>query len=129
MLRQSVIAAAAALSLHPLGWTATLVNAERVRTGPHGSVRLCQAIPPTLLTLRMRYGGATPGSRVRLRVSVPGHHPRVRHLRLPARAGRVARSFSPQGLGVRGGAFGEGRYAVRGGGLRATLRLTGEGAC
>jgi hypothetical protein len=129
MLRQSVIAVAAAVSLHPLGWTATLVNAERVNTGADGSVRLCQAIPPTLLTLRIRYHAARPGSRVRLRVSVPDHHPRVRHLRLPARSGRVARTFSPQGLRLRGAAFREGRYVVRGRGLRATLRLVGEGAC
>jgi hypothetical protein len=128
MVRQSV-AAAAALALHPLGWTATLVNAEQVRTGPRGTVRLCQAIPPTLLSLRVRYERAVPGTRVRLRVSVPGHHPRVRHLRLPARSGRVTRTFSPRGLSLRAGAFEAGRYAVRGGGLRATVRLAGAGAC
>ena len=129
MLRQSITAAAAAIALHPVGWTGTLVNAERVNTGAHGSARLCQAIPPTLLTLRIRYHGARPGSRVRLRVSVPDHHPRVRHLRLPRRSGRIARTFSPRGLHLRGQAFVEGRYAVWGRGLRATLRLVGDGAC
>lgn len=130
MSRQRLAAPAVALlALHPVGWTATLVNAEQVRTGPNGTVRLCQAVPPTLLSLRVRYDGAVAGERVRLRVTAPGHRTRVRHLRLPARAGRATRTFSPRGLGLRADAFEAGRYTVRAPGLRASVRLAGEALC
>jgi hypothetical protein len=130
MFRQRIFTSTVAvLALQPVGWTATLINAERVHTGPHGSLPLCQAIPPTLLSLHVRYEDVRPGARVRLRVSVPGHRVRIRHLRLPARHGRVTRTFSPQGLRLRANAFEDGRYRVRGPGLRASLTLTGGARC
>ena len=122
------------LRVRVTGWTATLVNAERLRTGPHGTLRLCQAIPVTGLTVHLRHAGARPGTRLRLRVRAPGHAPRVRRLRLTRRAGTAARTFTPRGLGLRAGAFEEGRLVlrvVRGGRPLATasVRFAGAGTC
>ena len=116
------------------GWTATLVNAEQRRTGPHGTLRLCQAIPVTALTVRLRHARARPGTWLRLRVRAPGHAPRVRRIRLTRRAGTAARTFTPRGLGLRAGAFEQGRLVLRvlrGGRrlARASVRFTGAGAC
>ena len=116
------------------GWTATLVNAERRHTGPHGTLRLCQAIPVTALTVRLRYAGARPGMRLRLRVRAPGHAPRPRRVRLTRRSGTAARTFTPGGLGLRAGAFEQGRLVLRvgrGGRRLATgsVRFAGAGTC
>jgi hypothetical protein len=126
--------AAAALRVRATGWTATLVNAEQVRTGPHGTVRLCQAIPVTALAVRLRYAGARPGARLTLRVRAPGHETRLRRVRLPRRSGTVTRGFTPAGLRLRSGAFGEGRLVLRAthGGRRlatASVRFEGQGLC
>lgn len=126
--------AAAAPRVHTTGWTATLINAERSHTGPDGRLALCQAIPPTVLTVRLRYTGVRAGTRLRLRLALPGHRERVRHVRLARSHGRVTRAFTPRGLRMRHDAFEGGAYrlrAVRGSHVlaRGTLRFVGAGVC
>ncbi len=123
-----VLAATATPAPHvrPVGWSLTYVNGERRMVEPGATVVLCQAIPPTVLTVRLRYRGARPGARVRLRLRVPGHRTRTRRLRLEHRRGRLSPAFTPRGLRLRDEAFPEGRYVVRvGAGPRATLVLGG----
>jgi hypothetical protein len=126
--------AVGALRVRATGWTATLVNAEQVRLGPHATVRLCQAIPVTMLAVRLRYAGARAGTRLALRLRVPGRGARVRRVLLPRRAGTATRAFTPAGLRLPSGAFGEGRLRLRiaHGGRRlasASVRFAGDGIC
>lgn len=122
--------ALAALAVHVDGWTVQRVNQETADVPPGATVPLCQAIPTTALTARLRT--ATPGLAVRVRLRIPGHAARDRRVRLRERRTRV--TFTPRGLRLRHEAFPEGLYrvTVRRHGLvlaRATLHLRGGGTC
>ncbi len=121
--------AASALALHVQGWTVLRVNQEATNVAPGGTVALCQAIPVTALTARLR--ASVDGPSVRVRMRAPGHRPRTRTVRVGRRA-RV--TFTARGLRLRDEAFPEGTYrlrVLRGGRTldRATLRMRGDGNC
>lgn len=129
-------AAAAHPRVDPAGWRATLVNAEERSVPDGGRLPLCQAIPVTVLAVRLRYEDARPGVRLRLHVRAGGHaRTRVRSVRLPRRAGTVHRAFTPQGLHLRAAAFHHGAMTVRAVGpggrtlARARLTLVSAGVC
>ncbi len=116
------------------GWTTTMINQETVRTGPGGSVPVCQAIPPVSLAPRLRWSGARPGTDVRLRLTPPGHAPTTRRITLRRAAGTRTLVFTARDLGLRPDTFEAGvhRLQVRHGGrvlARATLRLVPGGTC
>ncbi len=127
-------AAAAVPRVRAAGWTATLVNQERIRSRDGGSLRRCRAIAPTVLAVRLRYAGARRGTHLRLRLAVPGHGARGSRLRLTARRGRIVRAWTPRGLRLTAEAFPAGRYRLRvssGGRVlaRASVRLADAGTC
>lgn len=120
---------AAALTVHVDGWTVVRVNQESADVAPGAVVPLCQAIPATALTARLR--ASVAGRSVRVRLRVPGHAPRHRTVRL-RRRNRV--TFTPRGLGLRDEQFGEGTYRLtvrrRGRALdRAVLHMRRDGLC
>ena len=125
----SVLLATAALAVHVQGWTVLRVNQETAAVAPGGAVALCQAIPVTALTARLRASVGGPSVRVRMRA--PGHRPRTRRVRLKRRT-RVM--FTARQLRLRDAAFPEGTYrlTVRRGGRtldRATLHMRAGGNC
>ena len=109
--------------VHVSGWTVRQVNQE-TRTAPSGgTLPLCQAIPYTALTARLRT--AVAHRRVRVRLRFPDGTLKTRTVRL---RGRTRVTFLPDH------AFGEGRYrlTVRRGGRtlgRGSLRLGGGRTC
>ena len=114
---------AAEAPVHVAGWTVRQVNQETRSAPPGGTLPLCQAIPYTALTARLRT--AVPDRRVRVRLRVPGEGWRTRTVRLQH---RTQVTFHPRD------AFGEGLYRLRvrrnGQTLgRATLRLGGGRTC
>jgi hypothetical protein len=107
------------------GWRVTLVNQEVRRVPAHGSLPLCQAIPPITIGPRLR---GRDDRTVQLRLRAPGGSSQSRRV-TPG----VAPVFVPMGLGL--DAFQPGRYRLqvrRGGRLlaRASLRFAGApGPC
>jgi hypothetical protein len=128
----SVLAAAAALAVSVTGFGLEQVNSERTTVRPGADHPFCQAIPITVVRPRLRHRGGP--ARVRVSFAAPGHRPRTQTVRLPARAGTRTLHYTPATLGLRDGAFTEGRYTltVRRDGrrlARASFTLTGGRTC
>lgn len=127
-------AAAATPRVELRGWTVTRINQETERVPPGGAVLACRAIPAIAIAPRLRWRGARPGIRVRLRLRVPGHAPRTRWVRLPRRSGRTAVTYTPRDERLRDEAFPPGIYRLtvsRSGRVlaRGTLELAGGSTC
>jgi hypothetical protein len=118
---------AAEAPVHVAGWTVRQVNQETRNVAPGATLPLCQAIPLTAITARLRT--ADPGRRVRVRLRAPGRPAAVRLVRLQRRT-RV--TFTPADVHLRDFVEGTYRLTVRCAGHaldRATLRLAGGGTC